>query len=166
MTCLSQLSYSVPTYMRLSRNQHYREYVKDMFHPIPSLLPSDIMWLIKNCVQLRNKINNFKPSNTTLSCVRNVIVHQGLNYVHTISDDMELSDFGNQQHTYLCHAKELPDNDMIKKEIQTIGAKMAVQGVWMNRWLPVYCFLGFVTMCKNSSKKITLFTIQWLSWRD
>ena len=73
---------------------------------------------------------------------------------------MELSDFGNQQHTYLCHAKELQDNDMIKKELLKIGAKMVVCSVWMNKWLPVCRFLGFVTMCKNSSKKITSFTIQ------
>ena len=76
-----------------------------------------IAWLIKNCVQLRDDINKFEPSNPTLSCVQNVVVHPGLNYVHAISDDMELSDFGNQQHIYLCHAKELHDNDRIKKEL-------------------------------------------------
>ena len=75
--------------MRNSRKQHYNEYVKDMFHPIPFLPPSDIMWLIKNCVHLRNDINKFEPSNPTLSCVQNVVVHPGLNYVHPISDDME-----------------------------------------------------------------------------
>ena len=49
---------------------------------------------------------------------------------------------------------------MIKKELLKIGAKMAVQGIWIKKWLSAYRFLGFVTMCKNSSKKITSFTIQ------
>ena len=94
------------------------------------------MWLIKNCVHLRNDILKFEPSNPTLSCVQNVVVHRGLNYFHTISDDMELSNFGNQKHTYLCHAKELHDDDMIKKELLKIGAKMAVKvSGWRNGYL-------------------------------
>ena len=50
-----------------------------------------------------------------------------------ISNDMELSDFDHQQHTYLCHAKNLEDDDMIKMELIKIGTKMAGSPDWMKK---------------------------------
>ena len=47
---LSQLSYSVPKYMRQFRRTHVNEYLDNMFHPIPPPPPSEIMWLINICL--------------------------------------------------------------------------------------------------------------------
>ena len=120
LSCLSQLTFSLPQHVREHWRDKPNEYYQYVFQLIPHLPPSDAQWLITQCLKLHHDVHHFQQFKLSIYCVYHVLVHKASKYVHPISDDMELNDFSSQDHSYLCYVKDIQNDEMIKIKLPKI----------------------------------------------